>query len=86
MGCRIVQAALRGILVWDNLAGQRNFDLRQWLRQQGVLVVATPWDGSWLNRAESVQRILGQRALAGQQPTSAQEIRGWLEGYSGGVE
>ncbi len=71
--------ALRGILIWDNLAGHRNFDLGQWLRRQGVMVVFTPLGGSWLNMAESVQRIIGQRAVAGQQPTNAQQIMDWLE-------
>jgi transposase len=71
--------ALRCILVWDNLAGHRSFDLRQWLRREGVMVVTTPVGGSWLNMAESVQRILGQRALTGQQPTSAEQIMTWLE-------
>ncbi len=71
--------ALRGILIWDNLAGHRNFDVQQWLRRQGVMVVSTPLGGSWLNMAESVQRIIGQRALAGQQPTDAGQIMEWLE-------
>jgi hypothetical protein len=39
----------------------------------------TPIGGSWLNMAESVQRILVRRALSGQYPQSAQEIIGWLE-------
>ena len=39
----------------------------------------TPIGGSWLNMAESVQRIIVPRALAGQHPTSAQQIISWLE-------
>ena len=38
----------------------------------------TPLSGSWLNMAESVQRILARRALDGQQPTSAQQVMDWL--------
>ncbi|GAC1411052.1 MAG: hypothetical protein NVSMB49_29170 [Ktedonobacteraceae bacterium] len=39
----------------------------------------TPLSGSWLNMAESVQRILCGRALNGQHPLSAAEIITWLE-------
>ena len=39
----------------------------------------TPLGGSWLNMAESLQRILVGRALAGQHPQTAQEIIQWLE-------
>jgi hypothetical protein len=39
----------------------------------------TPVGGSWLNMAESVQRIIVRRALAGQHPQTAQEVIDWLE-------
>ena len=39
----------------------------------------TPLSGSWLNMAESIQRILKQRALAGQHPMATDEIIAWLE-------
>jgi len=39
----------------------------------------TPLGGSWLNMAESMQRILVRRALSGQYPQSPQEIIDWLE-------
>ena len=39
----------------------------------------TPVGGSWLNMAESVQRIIVRRALAGQHPKNAQQIIDWLE-------
>jgi len=42
-------------------------------------VFITPLSGSWLNMAESVQRILCGRALNGQHPQSAAEIITWLE-------
>jgi hypothetical protein len=35
--------------------------------------------GSWLNMAESVQRIMVPRALSGQHPGSALQIIDWLE-------
>jgi len=66
--------ALRLILVWDNLAGHKSHALVRWLCTQGILPLYTPLSGSWLNMAESVQRILAPRALAGQHPTSPQEI------------
>ena len=39
----------------------------------------TPLGGSWLNMAESIQRILKRRALAGQHPQSPAEIGTWFE-------
>lgn len=69
---------LRALLVWDNLAGHKSPDLVQWLCTHGVMPLYTPLGGSWLNMAESVQRILVRRALAGQHPQHAQEIMDWL--------
>jgi DDE superfamily endonuclease len=70
--------ALRLILIWDNLAGHLSWSIVQWLFQHGVMPLYTPIAGSWLNMAESVQRILVRRALAGQHPQSQQEIITWL--------
>jgi len=70
---------LRLILVWDNLAGHTSRPLQEWLTAQGILPLYTPLSGSWLNMAESIQRVLIRRALAGQQPQSPQEIITWLE-------
>ena len=67
------------ILIWDNLAGHLSWSIVQWLFRHGVLPLYTPISGSWLNMAESVQRILVRRALAGQHPQSAAEIIQWLE-------
>lgn len=39
----------------------------------------TPLSGSWLNMAESVQRIVKRRALNGQHPHTPSEIIAWLE-------
>lgn len=71
--------AWRLILVWDNLAGHLTYDLVRWLLNLGILPLYTPLGGSWLNMAESVQRILVGRALAGQHPKTPQEIITWLE-------
>ena len=62
---------LRLILVWDNLAGHLTPELVIWLYHHGVLPLYTPLSGSWLNMAESVQRILVRRALAGQHPQTS---------------
>ena len=70
---------LRIVLVLDNLAGHLSYDLVQWLFEHGVMPLYTPVGGSWLNMAESVQRIIVRRALCGQHPKSAQEVIDWLE-------
>ena len=70
---------LRLILIWDNLAGHLSWPIVHWLFQQGVLPLYTPLGGSWLNMAESLQRIVVPRALAGQHPQTAHEIIQWLE-------
>lgn len=70
---------LRLILIWDNLAGHRSWSIVRWLFAHGVLPLYTPLSGSWLNMAESVQRILVRRALDGQHPQSAAELIEWLE-------
>jgi hypothetical protein len=70
---------LRIILVLDNLAGHLSYDLVGWFFEHGVMPLYTPVGGSWLNMAESVQRIIVPRALAGQHPKNAQEIIDWLE-------
>ena len=39
----------------------------------------TPLSGSWLNMTESIQRIIAQRALAGETPANPLQIIDWLE-------
>ena len=70
---------LRVLLIWDNLAGHYSAELVLWLFQHGVMPLYTPLSGSWLNMAESVQRILVGRALAGQHPQNQDELIRWLE-------
>ena len=70
---------LRLLLIWDNLAGHTSWALVRWLCQQGGMPLYTPLSGSWLNMAESLQRIVGGRALAGQHPRSAEALIDWLE-------
>lgn len=70
---------LRILLIWDNLAGHLTPDLVIWLFHHGVMPLYTPLSGSWLNMAESVQRIIVSRALAGQHPKTAAQVIEWLE-------
>jgi hypothetical protein len=63
---------LRLILIWDNLAGHTSWAMVRGLFQHGVMPLYTPLSGSWLNLAESLQRSVVGRALAGQ-------LIGWLE-------
>ncbi len=70
---------LRLILIWDNLAGHLSWSIVRWLCRQGVLPLYTPLSGSWLNMAESVQRILVRRALDGQHPRSQGDLITWLD-------
>lgn len=60
--------------IWDHLAGHLSWSIVHWLFQHGVMPLYTPLSGSWLNMAESLQRIVCGRALAGQHPTSQEEL------------
>lgn len=70
---------IRMLLIWDNLAGHKSLDMVIWLLEHGVVPLYTPLSGSWLNMAESVQRIVVRRALCGEHPQSAEEAIRWLE-------
>jgi DDE superfamily endonuclease len=70
---------LRMLLVLDNLAGHKTPQLVLWLFAHGVMPLYTPLGGSWLNMAESIQRILKRRALDGQTPTAVEQIIAWFE-------
>ena len=70
---------LRLLLVWDNLTGHKTPDLVLWLCAHGVMPLYTPVGGSWLNMAESIERVLKRRALDGQHPHSPAEIGSWFE-------
>lgn len=71
--------SLRLLLVWDNLQGHLTPALVLWLFAHGVMPLYTPLSGSWLNMAESIQRIIGNRALAGQYPQTPGQIIEALE-------
>lgn len=72
---------LRVLLVMDNLVGHHTPELLVWMFELGILPLYTPLSGSWLNMAESFQRIVKRRALEGQHqhPQTPEEIIEWLE-------
>jgi hypothetical protein len=70
---------LRMLLVWDNLAGHCTPALVEWLIEHGIMPLYTPLGGSWLNMTESIQRIIGRRALDGQAPDTPQQLIEALE-------
>ena len=75
---------LRLLLVLDNLAGHLTPVFVLWLFAHGVMPLYTPLGGSWLNMAESIQRVLKRRALEGTHPTTPQDIIGSLEATARG--
>lgn len=76
---------LRALLILDNLTGHKTPSFVLGLVAQGVMLLYTPLSGSWLNMAESIQRIIARRALAGTHMEAAEEtiaaleatVRGW---------
>ncbi len=75
---------LRMVLVLDNLKGHYTQDFVLWLFDHGIMPLYTPLGGSYLNMAESIQRILKRRALDGQHPKTPEEIIAWLEAAARG--
>jgi hypothetical protein len=70
---------LRMLLVLDNLAGHTTPEFVCWCMDQGIMLLYTPLSGSWLNMAESIQRILKRRALDGSHPQTPEEIIAWFD-------
>jgi hypothetical protein len=75
---------LRMLLVLDNLAGHKTPELVLWLFAHGIMPLYTPLGGSWLNMAESIQRILKRRALEGEHPSTTGQIIAWFEAIARG--
>ncbi len=69
----------RILLILDNLAGHKTPAFVCWLMDHGIMPLYTPLGGSWLNMAESIQRILVSRALSGQSPSGPEQMMEWLE-------
>ncbi len=70
---------LRMLLVLDNLAGHTTAEFVCWCMDHGIMLLYTPPSGSWLNMAESIQRIRKRRALDGSHPQTPEEIMAWFE-------
>lgn len=75
---------LRLLLVLDNLTGHLTPALVLWFFAKGIMPLYTPLSGSWLNQAESIQRILKRRALDGHHPKTPDEMIAWLESAARG--
>ena len=69
---------VRMLLIWDNLAGHKSPSLTQWCAEHGILLLSTPNAGSWLNMAESVQRIIKRRALQGHHVYDVEMLKDWF--------
>lgn len=84
--CTLLDALppLRLLLIMDNIAGHKSASLVCWLMAHGIMPLYTPLGGSWLNMAESMQRILVSRALSGQHPENPEQIMAWLEAVGRG--
>ena len=70
---------LRMLLVIDNLAGHKTPEMVLWMFDHGIMPLYTPLSESWLNLAESIQRIIKRRALECQHLETADEIIERLE-------
>jgi hypothetical protein len=70
-------------LVLDNLAGHKTAAFVCWLFAHGIMPLYTPLGGSWLNMAESIQRVLKRRTLDGQHPSNTGQIVSWFEAVAG---
>jgi len=75
---------LQMLLIFDNLAGHKTATFVCWRMAHGIMPLYTPISGSWLNMAESIQRILVSRALAGQHPENPAQLIAWLEAVARG--
>ena len=75
---------LRALLVLDNLTGHKSPSLVLALVRLGVMPLYTPLGGSWLNMAESIQRVLIRRALGGCHPETPDDIIAALEATTRG--
>lgn len=75
---------LKMLLVMDNLKGHRTPEMVLWMFAHGIMPLYTPLGGSWLNMAESIQRIIKRRALEGQHPQTPEAIIKLLEATARG--
>lgn len=69
---------VRVLLIWDNLKGHLTPEMVNWCRERGIAPLYTPLAGSWMNMAESLQRIIECRALQGQAPENVEALKSWF--------
>lgn len=69
---------IRMLLILDNLAGHHSHCFVQWCAEHGICLLYTPTAGSWLNMAESVQRIIVRRAIEGHHIYDVEILKDWL--------
>jgi hypothetical protein len=69
---------IRLLLILDNLMGHRSHDLVKWCFERGICLLYTPNAGSWLNMAESLQRIIVRRALEGHHVYNVEVLKEWI--------
>jgi hypothetical protein len=65
---------VRMLLVLDNLKGHYTKSFVEWCLEKGVALLYTPLGGSWLNMAESAQRIIIRRVISGQHYQTSEEL------------
>jgi len=62
----------------DATSSHRSHSLVQWCAEHGILLLSTPNASSRLNMAESVQRIIKGRELAGQHVYDVEILKDWF--------
>jgi hypothetical protein len=67
-----------------NLTGHKSPESLLWMFARRIMVLYARLGASWLNMAESVQRMLKRRALDGQYPKKPEQIIEWLEATARG--
>ena len=75
---------LRMLLVMDNLKGHKTPEMVLCMFSRGIMPLYRPLGGSWLNMAESIQRIIKRRALECQHPQTPEQIIHLLEATARG--
>ena len=78
---------LRMLFIWDNLQGHHTPELVLWLFAHGVMPLYTPLGGSWLNMAESIQRILVAEPYQGKiHKRPNKSLPGWKPWHGAGTK
>jgi hypothetical protein len=75
---------LRMLVVMDNLKGHKTPEMVLWMFGRRIMPLYTPLGGSWLNMAESIQRIIKRRALETKHPQTPEDNINLLEATARG--